>query len=65
MKKGSSSKPLILRVKTQQDALKYMTICEDHGWKCIIGMEPDKPEDISDLERKLRLDTLGKRTKRD
>ncbi len=30
-----------------------MALCESHGWKVVIGVEPDKPEDISDVERLL------------
>jgi len=29
------------------------SICNEHGWKFIAGIEPDKPEDISDVERLL------------
>jgi SWIM/SEC-C metal-binding protein len=29
------------------------SICDEHGWIFIAGIEPDKPEDISDVERLL------------
>ncbi|MNW62858.1 hypothetical protein D3C74_410150 [compost metagenome] len=28
-------------------------MCKEHGWKVVIGIEPDKPEDISDVHRLL------------
>jgi len=27
-----------------------MALCEKHGWKVVVGIEPDKREDISDVE---------------
>lgn len=45
--------PMVLRVRTQERAGKILDECEKRGYKAIIGIEPDKPEDISDLERKL------------
>jgi preprotein translocase subunit SecA len=30
-----------------------MALCERHGWKVVVGIEPDKREDISDVERLL------------
>ena len=30
-----------------------MALCEKHGWKVVVGIEPDKREDISDVERLL------------
>ena len=30
-----------------------MALCERHGWKVVVGVEPDKREDISDVERLL------------
>ncbi|MBM3335726.1 SEC-C domain-containing protein [Candidatus Sumerlaeota bacterium] len=50
---GTPGKPIILRVRTLERAEEVASICEDHGWKYIIGLEDDKPEDISDLERLL------------
>ena len=26
-------------------------MCDDRGWTAIIGIEPDKPEDISEVQR--------------
>jgi hypothetical protein len=34
-------------------AQQIVVLCEEHGWKVIAGVEPDKPEDCSDLEELL------------
>jgi len=52
-KLGSSKKPAIVRVQTPQKAEEIVALCDEHGWKVIVGIEPDKPEDISDVERLL------------
>lgn len=36
-----------------EKAEKIIALCDERGWKIIVGIEPDKPEDISDLERLL------------
>ena len=50
-KLGSESRPAVARVKSQKRAEEVLSICSKHGWKVIIGIEPTKPEDISDVER--------------
>ena len=52
-KLGTSKKPAIVRVQTPQKAGEIVALCDEHGWKVIVGIEPDKPEDISDVERLL------------
>ncbi len=52
-KLGTRAKPAIVRVKTEKRAAEIMSICNEHGWVCIVGIEPDKREDISDVERLL------------
>jgi SWIM/SEC-C metal-binding protein len=52
-KLGTKKRPAIARVQTQERAGEIAEICEEHGWRYIIGLEPDKPEDISDIERLL------------
>ena len=52
-KLGTKKKPIIVRVHSEEKA-KYVTEkCAEHGWHYIIGLEPDEPEDISDLEKML------------
>src|SRR3979490_3054381 len=50
-KLGSEKRPVIVRVKTQERAHAVSAACTMRGWQCIAGVEPDKPEDISDFER--------------
>lgn len=52
-KLGTKQKPIIARVRTEEKARYVTETCTKHGWLCIVGIEPDKPEDISDLERML------------
>ena len=52
-KLGSKKKPVIVRVHTDEKAKYVAETCAKNGWHFIIGFEPDKPEDISDLERLL------------
>lgn len=60
-KLGSSKRPAIVRVQTQAKAEEILRICNEHGWKVIVGIEPDKPEDISDVERLLNPHTMEKK----
>lgn len=50
-KLGSDKRPLVLRVQTQARAQELVAFCEDHGWKYVLEIAPDKPEDISDLDK--------------
>ena len=50
-KLGSRKRPAIVRVQTATDAQDIVSFCEDHGWHVIAGVEPDEPEDLSDLEK--------------
>jgi len=52
-KLGTEKRPIIVRVHTDEKAKYVAEKCEQHGWIYIIGFEPDKPEDISDLEKML------------
>lgn len=50
-KLGTKQKPAIIRVKTQERANELLKICNENDWQVIIGIEPNKDEDISDVER--------------
>jgi SWIM/SEC-C metal-binding protein len=50
-KLGTDKRPAVFRVQSMDRVEGIASICEKNGWKYIIGIEPDKPEDISDLER--------------
>jgi SWIM/SEC-C metal-binding protein len=49
-KLGSSKKPAVARVGTEARAQEIIRICNENGWQVIVGIEPDKPEDISDVK---------------
>jgi SWIM/SEC-C metal-binding protein len=46
-------KPVVVRVQTEERVEEILEICDEHGREVIIGIEPDEPEDISDLTRLL------------
>jgi SWIM/SEC-C metal-binding protein len=52
-KLGSRKRPAIVRVQEPSRAQEIVEICATHGWQVIVGIEPDKQEDISDVERLL------------
>ena len=51
---GSTAKPIICRVQTEDRAIEVNVICDANGWKCIVGIEPNKPEDLAHLKRALK-----------
>jgi SWIM/SEC-C metal-binding protein len=53
VKLGSKNNPLILRVTDDSKIEWIAEICDENGWQFILGIEPDREEDLSDLERKL------------
>ena len=53
-KLGSNKRPAVIHVQTRKRAEEILSICNKNSWKVIIGLEPDKPENISDVERLLR-----------
>jgi len=52
-KLGSKEKPAVVHVETMDRAGEIMSLCDNNNWQVIVGIEPDKPEDISDIERLL------------
>ena len=52
-KLGTEKRPAIVRVQNELRAQEVGSIFDKNGWKFILGIEPDKPEDISDLENLL------------
>lgn len=52
---GAEKKSIVLRVKTMARAEEILARCESKGVKAVVGIEPDKPEDITDLEKKTSL----------
>ncbi len=52
-KLGTSAHPAVVRVQTLERAQEVMALCSERGWKAVVGIEPDEPEDLADLERLL------------
>ncbi len=52
-KLGTEKDPAVVRVQTEERMKEVASIFEENGWEYTIGLEPDKPEDITDLERLL------------
>jgi len=50
---GSKYKPAVVRVHTEERAHELLELCTQNGIQCVVGIEPDKPEDVSDVERAL------------
>jgi SWIM/SEC-C metal-binding protein len=48
---GTEKRPAVLRVQTEKRAQEVMEICDSEGIHYILGLEPDQPEDISDIDR--------------
>ena len=49
-KLGTTQRPAVLRVQSMERADEVMAIAERKGWKVVVGVEPDKPENTADLE---------------
>jgi SWIM/SEC-C metal-binding protein len=50
-KLGSEKRPLVLQVQDPGRGREVSERCEEIGARYIVGIEPERPEDISDLER--------------
>ena len=50
---GRNGHPAVVRVQTPERAHEILSVCDTQRWKAIVGVEPDKPEDLSDLEKLL------------
>lgn len=51
---GSKKKPVVVRVRSEGRAQEVLAIANDAGVQIIIGIEPDKMEDISDLRKAMK-----------
>ena len=50
VKLGTSARPILIRVQTERRGGELAEICDRNNWKFICEIEPDYPEDISELE---------------
>ena len=49
-KLGTENNPAVVRVKTKKRMKEVASVFEKNGWTYKIDLQPDKEEDISDLE---------------
>ena len=47
---GTEKNPAIVNVQTKARVKELESVFEENGWNYTIELEPDKPEDIKDLE---------------
>ncbi len=52
-KLGSDKRPVRATVQTMERAQEILALCDSHGWKAVVGVEPYQPEDIAEVERLL------------
>lgn len=57
-KLGSKRQPAIVRVQSEERAGEIISICKRYGWHFIVGLELDKPEDVSDVEQLLNVQII-------
>lgn len=49
-KLGTDKNPAVINVQTEERVKELESVFVENGWKYKIELEPDKPEDITDLE---------------
>ena len=52
-KLGTMKNPAVVRVQTEERLKEITSLFKEKGLEYKIGLEPDKPEDVCDLERLL------------
>ena len=50
-KLGTAERPARVRVQTTERAEAILAVCHEHGWQIIVGVEPDRDEDVTEFER--------------
>jgi len=50
-KLGTKKRPVRGHVQTLERTQAILAMCDNRGWIALIGIEPDKPEDISEVQR--------------
>ncbi len=58
-KLGTKEKPVRFRVNNEDRLAEIALICEKHNWIFIGGIEPEEPEDISEIEYLLNPDSFN------
>ena len=49
-KLGTEKNPAVVKVQTEERVKELESVFKENGWNYTIALEPDEPEDISDLE---------------
>jgi len=52
-KLGTHKRPAVVRVRSLEKGEAIVALCNQHDWQVIVGIEKDKPEDTSDVDRLL------------
>jgi len=52
-KLGTRKRPAGVRVQTLDRAEDVLALCSERGWEVIVGVEPDRAEDVADVEKLL------------
>lgn len=50
---GTKKNPAVVRVQTEERAHEVLDYCTEHGIQVLIGLEPEKDEDLTDIARAL------------
>jgi len=53
-KLGTSKLPGVVRVRTVEKEGEILSMCDERGWKVIVGIEQDEKEDLKDVEKLMR-----------
>jgi SWIM/SEC-C metal-binding protein len=61
---GSHKRPAIVRVQTHERAKEITELCSGHDWEFIVGVEPDKDEDVTDVMKLLHPENFTVRVDR-
>jgi SWIM/SEC-C metal-binding protein len=48
---GTRTRPAIVHVQTEERAQRVFEFCQENGIAVLVEVQPDKPEDIADVER--------------
>ena len=49
-KLGTKNNPARVRVQSEEKAMELLALCNAKNWQVIVGIEPDKPENIDDIK---------------
>lgn len=53
-KLGTRKRPAVVRVRSIDEAREIVGFAQERGWQVIVGVEPDRFEDLSDLHKLMR-----------